>query len=143
MKKNTWNYFLTVVGLLLLGVGLYLARTIIEPQGVMRALPYVCMGVGSGILGQGMGEIISRRAIKNNPDIQKRMDIEKNDERNMAIANRAKAKAHDMMIFVFGALMIAYALMGIDMVAVLLLVFAYLFVIGYGIYYRFKFDREM
>lgn len=143
MKKNTWNYSLTVVGLLLLGAGLYLARTVIEPQGVMRALPYVFIGVGCGIFGQGMGEIISRRAIKNNPDIQKRMDIEKNDERNMAIANRAKAKAYDMMIFVFGALMIAYALMGIDLVQVLLLVFAYLFVIGYGIYYRFKFDKEM
>ncbi len=143
MKKNTWNYFLTIAGLLLLGAGLYLARTIIEPQGVMRALPYVFIGVGCGIFGQGMGEIISRRAIKNNPDIQKRMDIEKNDERNMAIANRAKAKAYDMMIFVFGALMIAYALMGIDLVQVLLLVFAYLFVIGYGIYYRFKFDKEM
>lgn len=143
MKKNTWNYFVTVVGLLLLGAGLYLAKTVIEPQGVMRALPYVFIGVGCGIFGQGMGEIISRRAIKNNPDIQKRMDIEKNDERNMAIANRAKAKAYDMMIFVFGALMIAYALMGIDLVQVLLLVFAYLFVIGYGIYYRFKFDKEM
>lgn len=143
MKKNTWNYFLTIAGLLLLGAGLYLARTIIEPQGVMRALPYVFIGVGCGIFGQGMGEIISRRAIKNNPDIQKRMDIEKNDERNMAIANRAKAKAYDMMIFVFGALMIAYALMGIDLVQVLLLVFAYLFVIGYGIYYRFKLDKEM
>ena len=143
MKQNIWNYILTVVGLVLLGTGLYLAKTIIEPQGIMRALPYVCIGVGCGIFGQGMGEIIGSRAIKNNPDIQKHMEIEKNDERNITIANRAKAKAYDMMIFVFGALMLAYALMGIDMVEVLLLVFAYLFVIGYGIYYRIKFDKEM
>ena len=40
------------------------------------------------------------------------------------------------MTFVFGALMIAFALMGVDMIAVLLLVFAYLFVQGYAIYYR-------
>jgi len=143
MKQNKWNYFLAIAGGLLLGVGLYLAKTIIEPQGIMRALPYVFIGVGCGIFGQGLGEIIGSRAIKNNPDIQKHMEIEKNDERNITIANRAKAKAYDMMIFVFGALMLAYALMGIDMVEVLLLVFAYLFVIGYGIYYRIKFDKEM
>lgn len=40
----------------------------------------------------------------------------------MAIANKAKGKAFDVMTWVFGALMVSFALMGIDMVAVLLLV---------------------
>ncbi len=71
------------------------------------------------------------------------MEINENDERNIAIANRAKAKAYDMMVFVFGALMLSYALMDTDMVASLMLVFAYLFVIGYGIFYRVKYDKEM
>ena len=48
-----------------------------------------------------------------------------------------------MMTFVFGALMVSFALMGVDMIAVLLLVFAYLLVHGFEIYYRLKFDREM
>ena len=109
----------------------------------MRALPYVCIGLGCGIFGHGMGEIINRRAIKNHPDVEKQMKIDRQDERNVAIGNRAKAKAYDMMIFVFGALMLAFVLMGVDLVAVLLLVFAYLFVVGYGIYYRCKFDKEM
>ncbi len=39
--------------------------------------------------------------------------------------------------------MVSFALMGVDMIAVLLLVFAYLFVHGFEIYYRLKFDREM
>lgn len=47
------------------------------------------------------------------------------------------------MTFVFGALMLAFALMGVDMVATLLLVFAYLFVHGYAIYYRCKYNEEM
>jgi hypothetical protein len=109
----------------------------------MRALPYVCIGLGCGIFGHGMGEIISRRAVKNHPDIKKQIQIDKQDERNVTIGNRAKAKAYDMMIFIFGALMLAFALMGIDTAAVLLLVIAYLFVVGYGIYYRCKFDKEM
>ena len=56
---------------------------------------------------------------------------------------RAKAKAYDMMTFVLGALMLSFALMGVELTAVLLLVFAYLFVHSYAVYYRFKYDKEM
>ncbi|HYF75143.1 MAG TPA: hypothetical protein VD757_01040, partial [Candidatus Nitrosocosmicus sp.] len=75
--------------------------------------------------------------------IEKQLEIDRHDERNIAIGNRAKAKAYDMMIYVFGALLLAFALMDVDMTALLLLVFAYLFVVGYGIYYRIKYDKEM
>lgn len=143
MKKNTWSYLIIILGLILLGTGLYLIKTIADPQGIMRALPYVCVGLGCGIFGHGMGNNISRKAIKNNPDIEKRLEIDRNDERNIAIGNRAKAKAYDMMIFVFGSLLISFALMGIDMITVLLMVFEYLFVAVYGIYYRCKYDKEM
>lgn len=143
MNQKKLNYVVVIIGLLLLGIGLYLVKTVDNPQGIMQALPYVCIGVGCGLFGQGMGSILSQKAIQNNPEIQKRMDIEKNDERNIAIANRAKGKAFDIMTFVFGALMLAFALMGVDMIAVLLLVFAYLFVHGYAIYYRCKYNGEM
>jgi hypothetical protein len=143
MKKNRMDYIITAAGILLLGLGLFLVKAITDPQGIMRALPYICVGIGCGAFGHGMGNIINRKALKNNPEIQKQKEINKNDERNVAIGNRAKAKAYDMMVFVFGALMLSYALMGIDMIAVLLLVFAYLFVIFFGLYYRFKYDKEM
>lgn len=39
--------------------------------------------------------------------------------------------------------MVAFALMGVDMIAVLLLVFVYLFVQGYAVYFRCKYDKEM
>lgn len=143
MKNSKVDYISTAIGIILIVIGLFLVRTFVEPQGIFKALPYVCVGIGCGIFGHGMGNIISRKAIKNNPGIQKQIKIDRTDERNIAIANRAKAKAFDMMTFVFGALMLSFALMGVDMVAVLLLVFAYLFVQGYGIYYRCKYDKEM
>ena len=143
MKKNRMDYIMTVIGLLMLGSGLFLVKTIADPQGIMKALPYICVGLGCGIFGHSMGNVISRKALKNSPDIQKQLEIDKNDERNVAIGNSAKAKAYDMMIFVFGALMLSYALMDIDIIVVLLLVFAYLFVIAYGLYYRFKYDKEL
>jgi hypothetical protein len=61
----------------------------------------------------------------------------------MAIANRAKAKAYDMMIHVFGVLILAIALMGTDLILVLLLVFAFMFILGYSTYYRFRYNKEM
>lgn len=143
MKKSVSAYLLVIAGVVLLAGSLYFIRTVQDPQGVLRTLPFICIGLGSGMFGSGMGELIGRRALKNSPTIAKQMEINKNDERNIAIANRAKAKAYDMMIFVFGALMLAFALMEADLTVVLLLVFGYLFTIGYGIYYRFKYDREM
>ncbi len=143
MKKKYSDYYLVFLGLILLGLGLFLIKTLSEPQGLMRAFPYVCVGLGCGIFGHGMGNIVSLRALKNNPDIQKRMEIEKKDERNIAISHKAKAKAYDMMLYVFGALMLSFALMGIDMVALLLLVFAFLFIVFYGIFCRCQYDKEM
>ncbi len=143
MKKTYFSIIITTIGILMLVSGLILVKTISEPTGIMTALPYILVGLGSGIFGGGIAEIIKLRTIKNHPDIKKQMEINENDERNIAIANRAKAKAYDMMVFVFGALMLSYALMGTEMVAVLMLVFAYLFVIGCGIFYRVKYDKEM
>lgn len=143
MKKNILDYVLIIVGALLLGIGVYLVKCLTNPQGVMLALPYVCIGIGCGVFGNGMGNVISRRALKNSPEIQKQIEIDKSDERNIAIINRAKSKAYDMMVFVFGALMISFALMGVEMIAVLLLAFAYLLVISFAVYYRCKYEKEM
>ncbi|MBP1963019.1 DUF6442 family protein [Paenibacillus aceris] len=143
MKKTISSFFLTLVGVGLLAGGLYFIKTIEDPQGMLRALPYICVGLGCGIFGHGMGELIGRRLMKNNPAAAKQIEIEKKDERNLAIANRAKAKAYDMIVFLFGALILAFALMGIDKITVLILVFAYLFIHGYGAYYRVKYYKEM
>lgn len=144
MKKNNYKYCLiAALGLILLVCGLVIIKKVSDPQGIMRSLPYIFIGIGCGLFGHGMGQIISYRAVKNNPDILKQMEIEKKDERNIAISNSAKAKAYDMMVNVFGALMICFALMGVSFTVVILLVCSYLFVIFYGAYYRYKYNKEM
>ena len=143
MKKNVINTLTLVVGLALLGAGLYLVKTVFAPTGVMLALPYVFIGLGCGMFGQGVSGFVNRAVLKKNPEIAKQQEIEQKDERNQEIANRAKAKAYDAMVFVFGALMVAFALMGMDLVPVLLLVGAYLYVVGVGLYYRFKLEKEL
>ena len=143
MKKHGLQTALGILGLALLALGLYLVKTTNATEGILLTLPYVFVGIGSGLFGQGMGGVIERRVLKKNPEILKQKEIEVNDERNQQISNRAKSKAYDVMVFVFGALMVAFALMGMDIVAVLLLVFAYLFVVGSAVYYRVKFEKEL
>lgn len=143
MKKSISAYILTIVGVGLFAGGLYFIKTVENPQGILEALPYICVGLGCVIFGHGMGEIVLHHAMKGDPAAAKQLEIDMKDERNLAIANQAKAKAYDMMVFVFGALMFAFALMGIDLMVLLLFVFAYLLIIVYSTYYRFKFNKEM
>ena len=141
--KKAFDYIVAISGLLLLGVGLALLKLIANPQGVMLTLPYICIGVGCGMFGHGLGNVVSNRVAKNNPELKKQIEIDKNDERNVAVSNQAKAKAYDMMLYIFGALMIAFALMGVGVAAVLMLVLAYLLVVGFFIYYLNKYNNEM
>ena len=143
MKKSIGNTITLIIGLALLGAGLYLVKTIADPQGILRALPYVCIGLGCGLFGQGVSGIVNRAVLKKNPEIAKQQEIAQKDERNQEIAHRAKAKAYDAMVYVFGALMVAFALMGMDLIPVIMLVVAYLYVVGVGIYYRCKLEKEL
>lgn len=143
MKKNKKNSIIVFSGLFLLAMGLVLMKALGSSQGFMAVFPYLCIGLGCGVFGHGMGDMICAKVYRKTPEIQKQMEIEKNDERNIAIANFAKARAFDMMTFIFSALLISFALMGVDMVPLLLFVFAYLLVQGYGIYYRWKYDKVM
>lgn len=143
MKKHGLQTALGVLGLVLLGLGLYLVKTTNATEGILLTLPYVFVGIGSGLFGQGVAGLIERYVYKKHPDMKKQKEIEVNDERNREISTRAKAKAYDAMVFVFGALMISFALMNVDLAVVLLMVFAYLFVVGIHIYYNVKFEKEL
>ena len=139
--KNMWA---AVIGIVILVLGLFFVKISLDTSSsFLVALPYVCIGIGCGIFGHGMGGVIAAKSMKNHADVQKQITIEKNDERNMAIANAAKAKAFHCMTYAFGAVILTFALMGVDLIPLLLLVFAYLFVHGCGIYYRWKYEREM
>lgn len=139
MKRNT-AVLLTAIGAVLLAGGI--CTLFINLKGV-PALPYILIGVGCGLTGHGIGELLQKRSLHHAPEIQKQIEIEKRDERNVAIANRAKAKAYDLMIFVFGVLLLVFALICVKWEAVLLLAAGYMAVVGYALYYRIKFEKEM
>lgn len=140
---NNKSRFVAAAGAILLAAGIFLLKRDVNLGGIMFALPYVCMGLGCGAFGYGLGGMVNSRVIRNNPQLKRQLEIEQNDERNIALSNRAKAKAYDAMLYVFGALMVAFAIMGVEMPAVLLLVAAYLFAVGYFIFHLNRYNRQM
>lgn len=143
MKQVRKEIVWIVVGVVLWGIAVLLLRQNPGNSGFWRALPYVCLGVGAGLLGQGIGRMVQRKALQSDPELARQQEIEAGDERNIQLAQRAKAKAFDLMVFVFGALLLVFALMGVEMTALLLLVAAYLLVQGYAVYCRVKLEKEM
>ena len=143
METKKIDYVLTALGAVLLVAGLALALSISEPQGIMKALPFVSMGIGCGMLGRGISIIVSQNIMEKNPEIKKQKQIEEQDERNVLLSTTAAAKAYKMATYVFDVLLLSYALMGVELLPILMLVAGYLFVIGYGVWCRVKLEKKL
>lgn len=142
MKKNL-SLIISFIGIVSISAGILMLGTLENPSKFIITLSYIFIGVGCGVFGHGMGNFVVAKAIQHNPEAEQQINIIRNDERNIAIANRAKAKAYDLMTYSFGALLLIFALMGIDLIPLLLIASAYLFIQAYAVYYRIKFDKEM
>ena len=140
MKNKTKSTVLTVVGLLVLAAGLVMVK--MYELGT-QAAPYLCIGLGCGMFGQGLGELLTRRSEKGHPELARQREIEENDERNIALRDKAQAKAYRIMVPVFGALFMAFGLMQVELRVILLLVAAYLYICACSVYYSEKYRKEM
>ena len=143
-NKNTGGYIvLAIVGLLLVLSGVMLIILYSEPEGIMRALPFALIGIGLGAIGGSLGGILSIRAMKRNPKLAIQMEIEKSDERNVAISNKAKAKTFDFTWLLFAALIIFLAVMQIELFIVLVAIGAFVVKIFVFIFLLNKYHKEM
>lgn len=143
-NKNMRCYIIySLIGFLILASGAVLGKLSTDTKGIMLALPYVLIGIGCGIFGQNLGTVFSIRAAEKNPKLAKQMEIEQKDERNIYILNKAKAKSYDLMIMVFGALIIALALMRVDLRAIIGFIATYLFIVFSNIYFTAKYQKEL
>lgn len=141
MKKNKISIyiFLSAIGLVIVGIGMILLIFLPETKGTLKVLPYVCIGVGSGIFGGNIGVVVKYK----NPQDAKQIEIEANDERNRAISNKAKARAYDLMIYVYAGILLAFTLMGVEKYILLTLAAVYLFFVFTQVYYLSKYHKEM
>lgn len=140
-KKTGINILGIIFSLVMAAAGGIIIKMNWLPEIV--ALPYVLIGIASGMFGLNLGSIIQAKTIKNHPAEARRIEIEQKDERNQLINNTAKAKAFSAMIYINSALMLTFALMNAGVTVILLLVGANLLVIGIYIFFFNKLYKEM
>lgn len=142
--KKYWKYLTAfLLGVLSLSSGLYMVKTLREAPKFLSAIQYVLIGLGCVLFGYGMGKLVEVILYKRNPEIGRMVEIEKNDERNRAVSDSAKARAYDLMTYVFAALLISFALMQVDNIPIILLAFSYIFIHIYAIWNRSRIEKEM
>lgn len=145
MKNKSIGKYLvySLIGFIIMAVGAILAKLTRDTLGIMQTLPYIFIGIGAGVFGQNLGTAFNIRAMKKDPQFAKQKEIDEKDERNIAIRNKSKAKAYDLMVMAFGALMMAFALMDVDWAVVVAIVIVYLFIVFSNIYFISKYNKEM
>lgn len=146
MKQNNTvlkNLVFALFGLALIVLGIFSHAMVTSIDRGIVAIPYLLIGIGCGIFGHFTGNIISYFSTKNNEELKRQIEIEKNDERNLLIAEKSKSKAYDLMIYLFAAMLIMFSLMGVDKLQIIIVVAIYLSIQIYALYWRSKFERTM
>ncbi|MDF2939045.1 MAG: putative rane protein [Paenibacillaceae bacterium] len=145
MHRKTWikHAVWGALGLLLAAAGMVLLAAGKEAEGMLRALPGILTGVGCGLFGSNVGTLLTRMAARKNPQLAMQQAIQEKDERNISINNQAKARAYDLMIWVFSAMMLGLALSGVSWPAVCLVAACYLFVVAAHVYYLHALHKIM
>mgnify|MGYP004644350069 CR=1 FL=1 len=96
MNKTNGKLVLYAV-MVLFGVGLFAFSVVHKLDGVYG-------GLGGGLAGAGIAQIVRILRYKNNKEYAKRVAVENADERNVYLAQKAKSAA-----FVYGVLLCAAA----------------------------------
>lgn len=139
MQKNRLMLHL----LLLLSGVLLLAAGIFGFGESAKTVSGLCIGIGAGLAGMNVAHLIIGYYYKKHPDAEKQSDIEAQDERNVAITDKAKAKAFDLtrklLIIVPFLLILADSPLWITLAAV----GVYTFSFGLQIYFTMRLSREM
>lgn len=146
MKNKNYvlkNILLSFLGVVLVALGLYIYQKTLGMDKTVVVIPYIFIAIGCGILGHFTGNLIQYYSTKNNEELKRQIEIEKNDERNVLIAEKSKAKAYDLMIYLFAAMLIIFSLMGADKLQLVVLVAIYLSLQIYALYWKSKFESRM
>jgi hypothetical protein len=129
-EKSTKNILLLILGLIIALLGILIFKGILLAFIPGPSLPYILIGLGAGLFGTGLGGLIQRSVVHTDPAYERQQRIEASDERNQMLLAQAKARAYDVFIYAFGALLIGLALLSsMDWYVLLSLVLVYLVVI--------------
>lgn len=105
------------LGILLVSVGFYLMR-----KNVSSTYTGLLFGLGSGLFGVSVANIFAYFQRKKKPELWKKVEVEKNDERNKLLHCKTGATLHRINIYINCLLMLIFSVFGLPLWAVLSLV---------------------
>lgn len=138
MNKKPYVYFLLIIlSIILVGVGFLIQND------ELKAIQGICIGVGTGLFGASISNVYMIYYFRRNPEALKAEQIELNDERNMYIRYRAKAKASDITKWLIVILAAITIILNYDILLTLALVVIYLLNSIFTICYTSKYNKTM
>lgn len=138
MKKKTYFHILQ----LLTGICLLTLSILIKTE-ISKPISGVLLGVGGGLLGLGIIGLVTNHIESRNPAMKKNKEIEDNDERNILIRHRAKARAGDITQWLIMAIAYVTILISAPLWVTLFVVCVFVFYNVTGILLMNKYQNEM
>ena len=135
MRKKSTFYVMAIT----ISVIMIILSQFVELNSHSRIL----LGTGAGAIGASIAKLYSINLEKKNPDMIKENEIELQDERNVLIRQRAKAKSADITQWLI--MVIAYLEIFVNAPLWIILLTVGIFVLYniIQIYYVNKFNKEM
>lgn len=136
--KDKKMLYMIIAGIAVILCGICLLLSDKSNDGIQGLL----FGIGSGLLGAGIADVISKNMYRKNPELYKKITIEKNDERNIDIKNKAQAKAGIILMYLNFILAMVMGFYKIDLWAILSLILINLIYSFCIIFFINKFNKQ-
>jgi uncharacterized Tic20 family protein len=139
MKKNQFG---TQIMLIILGAVLLIVGIVVIDES-SKTVSGLCVGIGAGLIGMNIANLLIDLYYRKHPEIKKQVDIDARDERSLAITCKAKAKAFDITVILLIVVPFLLILAGSPLWVILATIGVYLFGFCAQIYFTIQLGKEM
>lgn len=136
-RKSSYYVAMLIIGICCIGASLFFNSAEQKP------ISGILIGIGSSFIGLSISNLIMKHMDHKNPQLEKQVQIEYNDERNTLIRNRAKAKAGDITQWLIMGIAYITILISAPLWVTLAVVVVFLIYNVIGLYLMNKYQKEM
>ena len=112
--NNKKGMYITII---IIGAALIIAGALLNifKGEELKSLSGVCIGLGAVLVSLFSGKLYVYRIGLKHPEIQRKKDIEVNDERNTIIRDKAGAKANNIFVWLIFAAVMVFILFDVEL----------------------------